>query len=467
MVLDTRDTINIAPEIFRAYDIRGIVDKHLTEDAVYFIGLAFGSEIRSHGADNVIMARDGRLSADRLSRILSKGLLDSGCDVIDIGAVPSPVLYFATHTLASESGVMLTASHNPADYNGMKFVLCGKTLSGGEIQALHQRIIDRNFVFGQGRLTTHDVIPEYLHAVRSKLHINKPFKIVLDCGNGICGDIAPKLFRDLGCKVIELYCDVDGRFPNHPPDPSELQHLTDLIDTVKKHDADLGLALDGDGDRLFSVTHEGEVILPDRLLMLFAKDILERQPNATIIYDVKSSRDLKKIIEEHGGKPMMSKTGHSFVKAMLKEHGAQLAGEMSGHTFFKERWYGFDDGLYTGARLLEVLGKHQQSLSDVMQTFPMSCNTPEIKLPIDESQKFTLLDQLQSTAQFPNADINTIDGLRVEFEDGWGLVRASNTSPYWILRFEAETPESLARIQKEFSDVLSNVGVVYNPDCSL
>jgi phosphomannomutase/phosphoglucomutase len=452
-VLDIRGfnkRMKISPSIFRAYDIRGVVQETLTPDAVYAIGQAIGSEALARGQQQVVIARDGRLSGSKLSAALRDGLLASGRDVIDIGAVPTPVLYFAAHTLGTHSGVMLTGSHNPPEYNGLKIVLNGETLAEEAIQSLYQRIVDNDFTQGQGHYETRDIVPDYISRITSDLRLARSLKIVIDSGNGIAGAVAPKLFRALGCEVVELFCEVDGRFPNHHPDPGQPENLQDLTHSVLAHQADIGLAFDGDGDRLGVVTDNGEIIWPDRQMMLYAEDVLKRNPAATILYDVKCTRHLASVIDTLGGKPLMWKTGHSLIKAKMRETGALLAGEMSGHIFFKERWFGFDDGLYTAVRLLEILAADKRSASEIFKTLPNSVNTPELKLPMDDARKSDFMTELQQQAQFPQAVLNTIDGLRVDFSDGWGLIRQSNTTPCLVLRFEADTTEGLQRIQALF-----------------
>lgn len=441
---------NIPQSIFRAYDIRGIVDETLTENNVYTIGRAIGSEAQQRAQQRIVIARDGRLSGPTLSKALAQGLLDSGCDVIDIGAVPTPVLYFATHFLKTGSGVMLTGSHNPANYNGLKMMLGGDTLAEEAIQDLYQRIMEDQLHNGSGKLEMIDVLPDYLARITSDVVLQKPLKIVVDAGNGIAGKVAPQLYRELGCDVIELFCEVDGTFPNHHPDPSKEKNLRDLIHKVKQEKADVGLAFDGDGDRLGVVTSDGTVISADRQLMLYAIDVLKRVPGATIIYDVKCTRLLAEVIREHGGQPMMWKTGHSLIKAKMKEIPTPLAGEMSGHIFFKERWFGFDDGLYTGARLLEILSQTAKSSQQVFAELPNGISTPEINIDMDDDKKFTFVDRLKQNATFIEGEVFTMDGIRVEFKDGWGLIRCSNTTPCLVLRFEADTDAALVRIQKVF-----------------
>ncbi len=445
---------NISKNIFRAYDIRGIVNETITPASITLLGRAIGSAAQEQGEKTIITARDGRLSGPILIKALHQGLRESGCDVIDIGQVPSPVLYFATYTLKFRSGVMLTASHNPADYNGLKIILAGKSLSEEAITALYTRICKGSLLSGEGSYEEIDIRENYFNRITADIHVNRRLRVVVDCGSGIASVLAPELLRRLGCEVVELFCEVDGRFPHHHPDPSVPENLKDLIYAVKQHKADLGLALDGDGDRLGVVTDKGKIIWPDRQLMLYAIDVLSRNPGTLIIYDVKSTRHLAKLIAEKGGQSLMWKTGHSIVKAKLEETGALLAGEMSGHIFFKERWYGFDDGLYTAARLLEIIAKGDQSSSEVFAALPNSINTPELKLAIPEEEKFKFMDVFQKEVIFPDASISKIDGVRAEFSDGWGLVRASNTSPYLILRFEANTEEALKRIQTLFGDAL-------------
>ncbi len=444
----------VSADIFRAYDIRGIVAKTLTADVVYTIARAIGSQAIALGENQIAIARDGRLSGPELNQALTAGLLDSGLTVIDLGAVPTPLLYFAAHTLATTSGVMLTGSHNPPDYNGLKIVLKGETLAAEAIQALYSRIIEQNFVTGKGQLIKQDIVPSYIETITADIKLNRPLKIVIDCGNGIAGHVAPVLYRALGCEVIELFCEVDGSFPNHHPDPTQPENMQDLIQAVKRHQADLGLAFDGDGDRLGIVTENGELIWPDRQMMVFAGDVLARNPNSMVIFDVKCSSHLETLIKRQGGQPLMWKTGHSFIKGKMQETGALLAGEMSGHIFFKERWYGFDDGLYAGARLLEILARGTGSCSHLFNELPDSVNTPELKIAIPEAQKFQFIAQFMQQAQFNEAKITTLDGVRADFDYGWGLLRASNTTPYLIMRFEATDHEALRSIQQQFRSQL-------------
>lgn len=438
------------PAIFRAYDIRGIAGQSLSEDAVYAIGQAAGSLALEKGDRTVSIGRDGRLSGPALSASLKAGLLSTGCDVVDTGVVPTPLLYYATRALNTHSGIMLTGSHNPPDYNGLKLMIAGKPLTSSDIQALYKRILARAFHCGMGESHETDIAPRYIRHVAHTLSLIHPLKIVIDGGNGPAGRIASDLFRSLGCDVTELFCEIDGHFPNHHPDPSDPRNLQDLIAAVRQSGADLGLAFDGDGDRLGVITGQGNIIHPDRLLMLFAQDILKTRPGATIIYDVKCSRHLADVIRQAGGVPLMWKTGHSFIKAKLAETQAPLAGEMSGHLFFRDRWYGFDDAIYAGARLLQLLAVSPAAAADPFQHLPDSINTPELKIAVPDHEKFNFMTQLADTARFGEADISAIDGLRVNFSDGWGLVRPSNTTPCLVLRFEADTPLILERIQSLF-----------------
>jgi phosphomannomutase/phosphoglucomutase len=454
---EEQGNITVDASIFRAYDIRGVVNRTLTAEAVKLIGRAIGSEALQRGRRTVIVGRDGRLSGPALSRALVEGLMETGCEVKDIGCVPTPVLYFATHYLDTQTGVIVTGSHNPPDYNGLKIVIDGETLSGESIQHLRERIEAGNFISGKGSVESINVVPDYIERIRGDVTIARQLKVVVDCGNGVAGNVIPQLLKEIGCKVTELYCEVDGNFPNHHPDPSKPENLKDLIRVVKQVKADVGLAFDGDGDRLGVITTEGHVVWPDRVLMLFAADVLDRNPGGQIIYDVKCSRFLDTIIREHGGEPLMWKTGHSFIKAKMKQTGALLAGEMSGHIFFKERWYGFDDGLYAAARLLEVLGKDDRPATRIFNSLPDSINTPEINVGMREGEPSRFIERLLASAHFEGARVSTIDGLRAEFDDGWGLVRASNTTPVLVLRFEADNDAALVHIMAEFRRVMLQV----------
>jgi phosphomannomutase/phosphoglucomutase len=447
--------MSLPPEIFKAYDIRGIVGRTLTPSIVRSIGQALGSLARERGRNAMVVGRDGRLSGPELAAAVADGIRATGTSVIDIGMVTTPMSYFAAHHIDTQSSVMITGSHNPPDYNGLKMVVDGTTLSGADIQDLRARIEEGRLTTGAGTYRTDDIATAYIERVADHVRLARPFKLAVDCGNGVAGAFAPALYRRLGCEVTEMFCDVDGRFPNHHPDPSKPENLADLIALLQKGHHDLGFAFDGDGDRLGVVTRHGHVIYPDRQLMLFAADVLAREPGATIIYDVKSTRHLKPWILRHGGVPLLWKTGHSLIKTKMKETGAALAGEMSGHTFFKERWYGFDDGLYAGARLLEILSRHADP-SALLDALPDAVSTPELNVACEEGEHHALVAQLGATAQFPGAtDIIRIDGLRVEYPDGFGLARGSNTTPVIVLRFEADDTVALERIKNEFRRVLT------------
>ncbi len=444
----------LPPDIFKAYDIRGIVGKTLTAPIVQMIGQALGTLALERGRDTLVVGRDGRLSGPELSQALAAGIRASGANVVDVGPVTTPMTYFAAHHLDTQCSVAVTGSHNPPDYNGLKMVIAGSTLAGDEIQALRSDIEAGALRQGAGTMRTADIGSPYIERIVADVRLARPMKIAVDCGNGIAGAYAPALFRRLGCTVTELYCEVDGRFPNHHPDPSQPKNLKDLITCLATGDNELGIAFDGDGDRLGVVTKSGTIVYPDRQLMLFAADVLSRNPGAIVIYDVKSTRNLQPWIERHGGTPLMWKTGHSLIKSKMKETGALLAGEMSGHTFFKERWYGFDDGLYAAARLLEIVSRHADA-SSVLTALPDSISTPELNIACADASPHALIGALAAKACFPGArNIVRIDGLRVEYADGFGLARASNTTPVIVLRFEADDPRALARIQGEFRRVL-------------
>lgn len=442
----------VPQSIFRAYDIRGVVDDTFTEDNIYTIGLAIGSEALDRGEHTIAIGRDGRLSGPALSQALQEGIAASGCNVINIGMVATPVLYYATHTLNTRSGVMLTGSHNPPEYNGIKIVIGGETLFEQTILKLHQRIISRDLHRGNGNIENNTtLVDDYTNRIVGDIKLSRPLKVVIDCGNGVGGIIAPRLFRELGCEVIELFCDVDGHFPNHHPDPSVPKNLQDIINYIKKHQADVGFAFDGDADRVGVVTNTGDAIAADRLLMFFALDILTRHPRAVIPYDVKCTRHLATQIAAHGGQPLMVQTGHSLVKAKMKQVGALLAGEFSGHIFFKERWYGFDDGIYAAARCAELLAKEQKSSHAIFAALPNSVITPELKIAVDDNKKFLLMKEIINKMHFADdAKITTIDGLRVDFKNGFGIIRPSNTTPYLVLRFEGEDEAALKYISDLF-----------------
>jgi phosphomannomutase/phosphoglucomutase len=450
-------------EIFKAYDIRGIVGKTFTTEIVEAIGHALGSEATARRQKTIVIGRDGRLSGPELAQALARGIQKSGIDVIDVGMVATPMTYFAAYHLQTNSAVMVTGSHNPPDYNGLKMVLGGETLSGDQIQKLRERLETGDLVNGNGSYRQQDISADYVARIVSDVKLARPMKIIVDCGNGVPGAYAPTLYRELGCEVTELFCDVDGNFPNHHPDPSQPKNLQDLIAKLKSSDAEIGLAFDGDGDRLGVVTKDGQIIFPDRQLMLFAADVLSRNPGAEIIFDVKSTRNLFDWIKSRGGRPTLWKTGHSFIKAKMKESGALLAGEMSGHIFFKERWYGFDDGLYAGARMLEFLSK-QADINATLHGLPDTVNTPELNIMMQEGEHYRLMDKLKDTAKFTDAkEVIKLDGLRVEYQDGFGLARPSNTTPVIVLRFEADNEAALQRIQNDFRRVIHGAA----PDLAL
>lgn len=457
--------MQVAASIFKAYDIRGVVGDTLDERLAEHLGRAFGSEARRLGEKGVAVGRDGRLSGPSLVQALVRGLVSTGLDVVDIGAVTTPMLYYVAATRGDHgcsSGIQVTGSHNPKDYNGFKMVLAGRAIHSEDIQDLRRRIEAEDYVQGSGRFGAMDVLAEYRHRIVSDCKLARPMKIVVDCGNGIPGASAPGILRALGCEVIELFSEVDGNFPNHHPDPSKLENLRDLIRTVQETGAELGLAFDGDGDRLGVVTADGQNIFPDRQLMLLAQDILGRHPGAPIIFDVKCSQRLVAAIRAAGGQPMMWKTGHSLIKARLKETGAPLAGEMSGHIFFGERWYGFDDATYTAGRLLEILSRHADP-SAVLNALPTSFATPELNVPCAEGEHHRIVARLREQVEdgslrFDGAsEIISIDGVRAEYDDGFGLVRASNTTPVLVLRFEGHTRAALARIEAQFMAALRAV----------
>lgn len=441
---------NINPAIFKMYDIRGIVATDLTPDTVRLVGQAFATECLKQNVSEVCIGRDGRLHSKELSIALTEGLNAGGCDVIDVGMVPTPVLYFSTHHLNTGTGIMVTGSHNPPEYNGLKMSMAGKTLYGDDITGLYDLIESGDFNTGSGSYREEALLNIYLERIVSDIKLARPMKIAVDCGNGVAGVIATKLFEKLGCEVTELFCDVDGTFPNHHPDPSKLENLQDVCASIEENKLELGLAFDGDGDRVGVIDDKQHVIWPDRQMILYSEDVLSRVPGALIIYDIKSSYNLGKEITKMGGEELMWKTGHSLIKAKMKETGAELAGEMSGHIFFKERWYGFDDGLYSAARMLEILSKKEGTSSEIFSALPDSCNTPEIQIMFEEGEHHAFMNKFKSTANFENADISTIDGMRVTWAKGWGLIRPSNTTPCLVLRFEAEDEISLAEVQENF-----------------
>ncbi len=443
---------------FKAYDIRGKVPSILNEEFAVRLGRSLALRARAAGVKQMVVGRDGRHSSPMLAQALQRGMCEAGIDTIDLGEVPTPLVYFAAHTLGTGSGVAVTGSHNPPEYNGFKMMMAGGTLHGEDITSLRSEMSKPLALPAQsGQTTTFDIVTPYLKYVLNDIQLARPLKIAVDCGNGVAGAIAPQFFESLGCEVIPLFCEVDGNFPNHHPDPADPHNLQDLIACVKNNQCDVGLAFDGDGDRLGVVTQSGEIIWPDRQMILFARDVLSRNPGQTIIFDVKCSRQLAVAIQEAGGQPLMWRTGHSLVKAKLAETGAPLAGEMSGHIFFKERWFGFDDGLYTAARLLEILSRHDNP-SAVLENLPNAYSTPELKLEMQEGEPFELIAKLQREGRFEGAQsVSTIDGLRADYIDGFGLARASNTTPVVVLRFEGDNPVALERIQKVFRDKLQTL----------
>jgi phosphomannomutase / phosphoglucomutase len=449
---------NVPAEIFRSYDIRGLVDSQITPDLAQLIGQAVGSEAIDQGEQNIVVARDARTHSEALTQALIKGIVRTGCNVINIGVVPTPLMYFSTfHFDDTNSGVMVTASHNPKEYNGFKVVMNNRALADEAVTDLRSRIIAQRFHQGLGEETPRTIIPEYIDRIFSDVALASNVSIVVDAGNAVTGIVAPQLFEELGCDVIPLFCDLDGEFPNHDPDPTIENNLQALIAKVQETNADIGVAFDGDGDRLVVVTPKGDIIWPDRLLMLFAKDVLSRNPGADVLFDVKCSRQLNQVISSYGGRPIMWKTGHSPMKAKMEETQALIGGEYSGHIFIKDRWYGFDDGIYAMARLLEIITLRDQKIDDIFAAFPQLISTPEIKITVTEAEKFELIQKLGETGDFANGTITTIDGLRVDYTKGWGLVRASNTSPALTLRFEAESHDALEKIQQIFKRELLKI----------
>ena len=444
--------MTISKDIFRAYDIRGIVENALTPDAVQQIGQAFATEALSQGQKTVVIGRDGRLSSPELAKRLSEGLCAGGCDVIDIGMVPTPVLYYATHKLETGTGIMVTGSHNPPQYNGLKMLIAGNTLYGDGITALYDIIVEDRLNSGAGKYSQQDILPDYLDTIVNDIKLDRPLNIAVDCGNGVAGVCATELFTRLGCNVTELFCEVDGNFPNHHPDPSKPENLLDLQKAMKDNALDLGLAFDGDGDRVGILDDKQNILWADRQMMLYSADVLKRKPGAQIIFDIKSTSNLKSYIEDLGGEPLMWKTGHSFIKAKMKETGAELAGEMSGHIFFKERWFGFDDGLYGAARMLEIVSQFDEPSSVIFDRLPDSVNTPELQVNFEEGEHYKFMDAFISQSEFEGADTVTIDGIRVNYPNGWGLIRPSNTTPCLVLRFEANDEATLKEIQDTFRE---------------
>lgn len=454
----------IPSSIFRAYDIRGVVDEQLNPESVGLISKAIGSEALENGIETLLVGFDGRLSSPALSKALMNGIMSTGCHVINLGLIPTPLLYYATHATDHSSGVMLTASHNPANYNGLKIVFKQNCLADNQIQNIRERLSNNTLISGAGEYSDLDIVETYLEDVSTRITIAKKFKVVIDCGNAVPAKIAPKLFSQLGCEVLPLYCDIDGSFPNHHPDPTVAANLDALSQKVLDTNADIGIAFDGDGDRLGIVTNQGDFIDADKMLMLLVDDILPKYTNAPVVFDVKCSNLLAKRIVEAGGKPIMHRSGHSFMKQKMQETEAPLGGEYAAHIFLKDRWFGFDDGIYTAARIVEILSKQDLSASDLFAAYQSSISTPEIKLNVDEDMKFGLIDRLLELADFPEGKLVTLDGLRVEFAHGWGLVRASNTSPALLLRFEAESEEKLHEIKTAFKALIHRVDNSINLD---
>lgn len=461
--LKTTPPVELVESIFRAYDIRGVVGKTLDAGVAFKVGQVVGSLTLEQDAGPVVVARDGRDSGPGLVNGMVEGIISSGCDVVDIGAVPTGVLYFAAYELGKGTGVMITGSHNPPDYNGFKMLIGGVTQAGDQITEIYRRINSKNILEGQGKVTSEPMLVRYRKRIADDIQLARPLRVVADCGNGIGGVAAADVLRDIGAQVMPLFDEVDGNFPNHHPDPSDPKNLEDLIGTVKTLAADIGVAFDGDADRLGVVTADGEIIYSDRLMMLFAPDVLSREPDSTIIYDVKCTGHLQHIIADAGGKPMMYKTGHSLIKNKMKEVDAPFAGEMSGHFFFKERWYGFDCGIYAAARLLEILAKDSRTPTEVLSSLPNSVSTPELKVEMQEGENHAFVEEFQKVASFEGAEINTIDGLRADFPDGWGLVRASNTTPILVCRFDADDQAGLDRIIHAFKRQM----LALNPDLDL
>ena len=448
-------SMTLPAEIFRAYDIRGVVPEQLNADNLWLISRAIGSEAQEQGIAELLVGRDGRLSSPELSRVLIDGLLSTGCDVVDLGLIPTPLLYFAANTTHTGSGVMLTASHNPANYNGLKMVFNKTSLADNQIQSIRERIEKGDLRDGKGRYRSTPIQADYYSTVCSRISLARKLKVVIDCGNAVPATVAPELFERLGCEVIPLFCEVDGSFPNHHPDPTIASNLELLADKVCEVSADIGLAFDGDGDRLGLVTDQGEIVGADQLLLLLARDIMPRYPGAPMIFDVKCSRALAKEIAALGGRPVMHRSGHSFMKQKMQETGAPLGGEYSAHVFIKDRWFGFDDGMYNAARVLELLAQQAASASELFADLIPGISTPEIALPVSEERKFGLVERIVELADFPGARLITLDGLRVEWEQGWGLVRASNTSPNLLLRFEADDEAALAEIKQRFKALIA------------
>tara|TARA_B100000579_G_scaffold78488_1_gene60959 strand:+ start:10 stop:1383 length:1374 start_codon:yes stop_codon:yes gene_type:complete len=451
--------MKVNSEIFRAYDIRGIVDKTLTEEGIFQIGKAIGTFILAEGRTSVLTARDGRISGPRLLGQFQKGVMSSGCDVVDIGEVPTPLLYFSTFKTKISDGVMLTGSHNPKNYNGLKIVIDKKSMTSEKIKKIKLIIEEESFMDGAGKLTSLDMKDDYLKELKEKININSKLKVCLDCGNGVGGVIAPQAFKLLGLDVIELYSEVNGNFPNHHPDPSNPKNLKDLQKKVLETNSDLGIALDGDGDRVGLIDNKGNLIFPDLYMMLLAENLLRKNSKGSIVFDVKCSTNLEKIIKNFNGTPIMSRTGHSYIKSKIIETNALLGGEMSGHIFFNDDWYGFDDAIYSALRIIEVLSNSKFTSHEVFSSYPKHFSTPEINLKISEQDKFKIIDDLKTLINSSEYKLIDIDGIRLENENSWGLVRASNTSPNLVLRFEGKTENDLLEIKNYFKEILSKIEI--------
>ena len=456
--------MKVNSDIFRAYDIRGIVDEGLTEESIYFIGKALGSYVLSEGRESLLTARDGRVSGPRLLNCFHEGVISSGCDIVDIGEVPTPLLYFSTFKTNISDGVMLTGSHNPKNYNGLKIVIDRKSMTGEKIKKIKLMIEKDNFSNGFGRKSSLDVKEDYLKELKKKIKINSKFKVCLDCGNGVGGIIAPEAFKLFNLDLVELYSEVDGNFPNHHPDPSNPKNLKDLQKIVLETRSDLGIALDGDGDRVGLIDSRGNIVFPDTYMMLLAEDLLKKNNEGNIVYDVKCSKNLERIIKDFNGTPIMSRTGHSYIKSKIIETDALLGGEMSGHIFFNDDWYGFDDAIYSALRIIEILSKQKKSSYEVFDSYPNFFSTPEINLKVSEQKKFKIIDELKKLINLEKYTFIDIDGIRLESENSWGLVRASNTSPNLVLRFEGKTENDLLEIKNYFKEILSKIEIDLQSD---
>ena len=449
--------MKVNSEIFRAYDIRGIVDEALTEEGIFKIGKAIGTYILSERRSSILTARDGRISGPRLLNQFQKGVMSSGCNVVDIGMVPTPLLYFSTFKTNISDGVVLTGSHNPKNYNGLKIVINKRSVTSEKIEKIKSMIEEEVFMDGKGKLTSLDVKEDYLKELKEKIKINSKMKVCLDCGNGVGGVIAPQTFKLLGLEVIELYSEVDGNFPNHHPDPSNSKNLEDLKKKVLETNSDLGIALDGDGDRVGLIDNKGNIIFPDTYMMLLAEDLLRKKSKGSIVFDVKCSTNLEKVIKNFNGTPIMSRTGHSYIKSKIIETNALLGGEMSGHIFFNDDWYGFDDAIYSALRMIEILSKTELTSHEVLNSYPKHFSTPEINLKVPEEVKFKIIDELKTLINSSGYVLIDIDGIRLESENSWGLIRASNTSPNLVMRFEGKTKSDLLEIKNYFKEILSKI----------